>query len=197
MVESLTEPNEILFQNLLGEVRSSRKYRGLDLPEETLHDLLAQALTRQPNPKAALKTVREKLHNIVAPYLGDPDYAAAAQRLTDAYATGQEIDIKSACLELLGAHASTRERIPLLAEIYARLWQVTGKPEVLLDLACGLHPFSLPWMGLAAQAEYYAFDIHTPRVGLINHFFQLAGQAGKALVQDILVQPPRMKADVA
>lgn len=197
MVESLNDTDESLLQALLSEVHASRKYRRLELPEATLRDLLDQELARQANPKAAMKSVREKLHNIVAPYLGDPDYTAAADRLSEAYSSGRESAEKSACLELLGSHASTRERIPILGEFYDRLWQVTGKPDTLLDLACGLHPFSLPWMELAPTASYYAFDIHTPRVELINHFFQLAGQAGQAVVQDILVKPPDLPTDVA
>ena len=197
MVEPLVDSNEALLQTLLNEIHSSRKYRGLNLPEETLRDLLDQALAHQPNAKAALKSVREKLHNIVAPYLGDPDYASAEQILSNAYASGRAELEKSACLELLNAHASTRERIALFDKFYSNLWQVTGKPGILLDLACGLHPFSLPWMDLPATTAYYAYDIHTPRVGLINHFFKLAGQAGKAFVQDILVQPPKIESDVA
>lgn len=197
MSEHSSEPPESLFQELLREVRASRKYRALDLPEETLHDLLSRALERQPNPKAALKIVREKLHNIVAPYLGDPDYTRAAGMLQAAFTDGSPEAVRAACLELLQSHASTRERIPLLEEFYPRLWQVSGKPSVLLDLACGLHPFSLPWMGLPAGCEYFAYDIHAPRVALINQFFRLTGQPGQALVQDVLVHPPSIEADAA
>lgn len=197
MADPITDPQETLFQELLREVRSSRKYRSLDLPEETLRDLLARALERQPNPRAALKIVREKLHNIVAPYLGDPDYTLAAGLLQSAFTGGSAEAVRAACLELLRSHASTRERIPLLEDFYPRLWQVSGKPSVLLDLACGLHPFSLPWMGLSQQTQYYVYDIHAPRIALINQFFRLAGQSGAAVVQDILVQPPEVEADAA
>ena len=59
-VKTLLEPPEALLQELLREVRSSRKYRDLDIPEETLRDLLTQALERQPNSKAALKVIKDK-----------------------------------------------------------------------------------------------------------------------------------------
>jgi 16S rRNA (guanine(1405)-N(7))-methyltransferase len=196
-VKTLLEPPEALLQELLREVRSSRKYRDLDIPEETLRDLLTQALERQPNSKAALKVVREKLHNIVAPYLGDPDYPQASRDMAAAFASKQSESVRAACLKLLQAHASTRERIPLLDSFYPRLWEVTELPSSLLDLACGLHPFSLPWMGLSKESQYYAYDIHAPRIALINEFFQLAAQTGAAFNQDILVQPPQLQADVA
>ncbi len=193
----MSGPPESLFQELLREVRASRKYRALDLPEETLRDLLSRALERHSNPKAALQSVREKLHNIVAPYLGDPDYTRAAGELRGAFSDGSPATIRAACLRLLQSHASTRERIPLLEDFYQRLWRVSGPPAVLLDLACGLNPFSLPWMGLPAGCQYLAYDIHAPRVALINQFFRLAGQPGQALVQDVLVHPPEIAADAA
>lgn len=179
---------------LVTELLESKKYRDARLPAETVRDLLEQELPHYRSRKDALEAVRKKLHNIVAPYLGDPDYAAAAQDLTDAPAQGT---LREACLRILGAHASTRERIPILEAFYARLFAVTGQPRVILDLACALHPFSFPWMGLPADTRYYAYDIHAPRLELINHFFGLLGLPRLAIQQDILVDPPQVEADVA
>lgn len=179
---------------LVNELLESKKYRDMRLPAETVRDLLAQELPRYRTRKEALEAVRTKLHNIVAPYLGDPDYAAAAQELTLAAEGGK---LREACLRILEAHASTRERIPILSEFYARLFAVTGRPQVILDLACALHPFSFPWMDLPASTQYYAYDIHAPRLELINHFFGLLGLPRLAQQQDILVEPPQVQADVA
>ena len=197
----LTQPKpgeaEDLFQTLIADLRSSRKYRHLDIPEETLRDLLTQEALPQRSHKEVIKAVREKLHNIVAPYLGDPDYHQAAEWLNQAFEEGSDCAVQAVCLQLLQSHASTQERIPLMDQIYPALWAVTGKPTVLLDLACGLHPFSLPWMGLDKGVEYLAYDIHKARIDLIDQFFQLFGQAGKAFHKDILVNPPQISADVA
>ena len=153
---------------LIAELRSLRKYRDLDLPEETVRDLLIQELPHYRSERDALKAVRQKLHNIVAPYLGDPDYTAAEAQLVTAQTAGPEA-LRTACAEIMGAHASTRERVPLLGEFYPRLFGLTGRPRVILDLACGLHPLGLPWMGLPQLAEH----------------------------RDILVNPPQIEADVA
>ena len=51
----------------IDDILSSRPYRGLDLPAETVRALLAQELPRHRSQKDALKSVRQKLHNIVAP----------------------------------------------------------------------------------------------------------------------------------
>lgn len=186
-----------LLEDLVAEVRAARKYRGIDIPTATLYDLLRQELERRPTQRAALQAVREKLHNIVAPYLGDPHYPAARVLLEDAFQSGQAAEIRAACLKMLSSHASTRERIPLLESFYPRLWQITGQPKAVLDLACGLHPFGLPWMSLDSQTRYFAYDLHRPRVDLLNHFFRLSGLEPLAYHQDILVRPPEQSADVA
>ena len=74
-----TDTAEQLLARLNREIQTSHKYRGLDLPLETLRDLLDQELIKGRRGGDAVQAVREKLHNIIAPYLGDPDYAAARE----------------------------------------------------------------------------------------------------------------------
>lgn len=181
----------------LQSILASRKYRGLGIPAETLLSLVEQERSHGRPPKEIEQAVREKLHHIVAPYLGDPDYAAAHTRLEEAFSTGDREQVKTVCRDLLAAHASTRERLPVLDEFYPRLFALTGLPQTVLDLACGLHPFGLPWMGLPEGARYAAYDLHQPRIELINHFLRLSGRPALGFHQDILVEPPRMEADVA
>lgn len=182
---------------IIAEILNSRKYRGLNLPEDTLRDLLEREMPRHRSGKDADKAVRQKLHNIIAPYLGDPDYPAAHESLAAAFATHDPNQIETACLDLLSAHASTRERIPHMRSFYSSIWQVTGVPQTILDLACGLNPFSWRWMGLPANIKYYAYDLHRPRIELIQHYFELEGLAPLAFCEDILVHPPQLAADVA
>lgn len=183
-------------QPFIDEILQSKKYRGLDLTESTVRSLLEQELPRHRHRKDALDSVRSILHNIVAPYLGDPDYAAAAGMFDRAFASGEEA-VRAACLEILAAHASTKERIPILEQFYAGIFAAVGRPAVILDLACGLNPFAFPWMGLPVTTRYYAYDIHRPRLGLINHYFRLQGLAELGVHRDILVDPPEVEADAA
>ncbi len=186
------DPIELLVDELL----NSRKYRALNLPAETVRDLLEQELPRHRSGKDALKAVRHKLHTIVAPYLGDPDYDRVVSDLRAAAAAGPDA-LRAACTDVLAAHASTRERLQVLDDFYPRLFAVTGQPRSILDLACGLNPFSWPWMGLPASTQYHAYDIHAPRVAAINTFFETQGLAPLAEVRDVLVRPPEIEADVA
>ena len=190
---SLEEKIEIQINNLL----QSKKYKALGIPPETLHDLVLTEYLNHRNDKEALKSVRQKLHNIIAPYLGDPDYEAEGQHLTAVFSNESENDIKDACLSILKTHASTRERIPILDEFYQGIFAHTGRPKVILDLACALNPFSIPCMRLPAGTRYYAYDIHQPRLNLINQFLQLLDLEPLAEKRDILLSPPEVKADVA
>jgi len=185
------------YDSLIDTILQSRKYRDLAIPTETVRNLLEQELPRYRTQKETLEVVRKKLHNIVAPYLGDPDYPAAAQNLERAFASGEVAQIRQVCLSILEMHASSKERMPILDGFYDRLFSLTGKPKTILDLACGLNPFALPWMGLPADIRYYAYDIHQPRLNLINLFFSLQGIEPLGIKQDIVVDPPQVAAEVA
>lgn len=186
-----------LVEQMVQELAQSKKYRQLALSADTLQDVVAQEARTHTNKRAALDAARKKLHNIVAPYLGDPDYTQAAQRLDLAFQTLDAAQIRLVCAEIMQAHVSTRERLPILDDLYPAIFALTGIPHAILDLACGIHPLSLPWMGLPGDAQYFAYDILSERVNFLNHFFTLHGLNSTAKVQDILVNPPTETGDIA
>ncbi len=73
---------------------------------------------------------------------------------------------------LLATHSSTKERLPHYEELYQKIWQVTAKPEKIIDLGCGINPFSIPLMNLS-KLNYYAYDISEEEIGLLKQFFHL------------------------
>ena len=189
--------SELDLQSLVLEVLNSRKYRHLGIPPETVEDLLSQELGRNRGQKEAVKETKKKLHNIVAPYLGDPDFAKAEDALERAIRSQDDGEIKATCASLLSEHASTRERQPILEQFYRQIFTVTGEPDAILDLACGLNPLSFPWMGLPKSVRYYAYDLNRPRLALIHRFFTLLGMQAYGEVRDILLTPPVETAHVA
>jgi 16S rRNA (guanine(1405)-N(7))-methyltransferase len=182
---------------MVDKILQSPKYRSFGIPRETVIELLRREFDKKRTKKEAVKITRQKLHNIIAPYLGDPDYQQAGEALLKAYQDGGDPSLKEVCVHLLEAHASTRERIPILSEFYKQIFTFTGQPDIILDLACGMHPFGFPWMGLPVSTRYYAYDIHQPRIDLINDFFNLLGMRSLAFAHDILIRPPTVRADVA
>ncbi len=185
-------------------VKQSNKYG--DASEETIRMLAETAVRQHKKRKAAIKAVRAQLHSIMAPYLGDPAYETAVARLETVFAAGDAAQIKAVCWDILGDHLSTRERLPILPDFYPRIFEVTGQPNTILDIACGLNPLAWPWMGLdggqraaggGERFRFYAYDIHEARVVFLNRFFQLAGLPQLAKLQDVALDLPQERGDVA
>jgi len=181
-------------ESIVAKIKQSKKYR--DTHEATIRELAAVALQHYKKPKQATKAVRKRLHSIMAPYLGDPNYAAASLALAGAFAAADSEQIKQVCHDVLYSHLSTRERLPIMEDFYQKIFQVTGLPGRILDIACGLNPLAFPWMGLPASTEYIAYDIHEPRISFINDYFQLQGLPQLAHVHDVALNFPQEKADV-
>lgn len=179
------------------KILDSAKYRNTGLHPETVKDLIYQEMQKYSSIRQILKAVRVKLHNIVAPYLGEPNYDVLSEKLDKIIDTSLEShDLQSFCLEVLKQHASTAERIPFMEDFYSQLFTEVGMPSSILDLACGLHPFFFPWMGLPLTTRYYAYDIIQPRIEFINHFFTKIKIEPLAENRDILINPPKFKADL-
>lgn len=182
---------------MVAKLIGAKKYRAIGISEDTVRDILVTELERQPNEKVALQSAKKKLHEVMALYLGDPDYERASLDLAQVFDSGEEDAIKATCANLMAIHDSTRERLPLLDTFYAQIFAVTGVPGTILDIACALNPLAIPWMGLANDARFYAYDIHQQRLDFLNTYFSLQGVSGGAFNRDILVNYPEESGDVA
>ena len=197
-------PPDSIVDAVVTAIKNSRKYG--DTSEATIRQLAEEAARQHKKPKAVIKAVRARLHSIMAPYLGDPDYTAVSEQLTAAFANHDEERITQLCRQSLEAHLSTRERLPIMADFYRQIFAVTGQPHSVLDIACALNPLALRWMFPefrnqypvgSNQLRFYAYDIHEPRIDFINHYFQLEGLEPLARVQDVAMHFPQEQADVA
>jgi 16S rRNA (guanine(1405)-N(7))-methyltransferase len=178
-------------------ILQSKKYKNLNIPLETIQGLLAQPEAQRLGSRELQKWLKRKLHNIVADYLGDPDYNSKTSEMDQVFSSEEENLKKEFCRKILQSHASTRERLEHIPEFYDGIFRVTGKAHSILDLACGLNPFAFPWMGLDTSTQYHAYDIHQPRIDFINHYFGKLHLALLAEHRDILVTPPTKRADIA
>ncbi len=186
---------EAEIQAIIAEIKAAKKYREMDMLEATVRDIILRELPHYKKPKEAIKAARKKLHKVMAPYLGDPDYEEATQALKNAWADPAQL--KHVCQQILAIHDSTRERLDLIETFYTDIFAITGKPQTILDIACGLNPLFFPWMGLESLT-LYAYDIHQQRVDFLNTYIQgQAGLDGSAIMQDILIHHPQESGDVA
>jgi 16S rRNA (guanine(1405)-N(7))-methyltransferase len=188
-------PLEPQLDDAVERIGGTRKYRSL--ARETIRDVVRHELRRAAGqrPAAALATAREALHRVAAYYLGEPDYGRALAALEAAQ--GDPAALESACRGILERHVSTRERLPVMAELYAAVFARTGTPASVADLASACNPFAFRWMGLDRAVRYRAYDINAEMVSLVARYFRIEGIAGSAELRDILCSPPEERADVA
>jgi 16S rRNA (guanine(1405)-N(7))-methyltransferase len=99
------------------------------------------------------------------------------------------------CQQILRTHVSTAERLDDLEAVFEAIWAVTGQPTRVMDLACGLNPFVLPWMG--PIDEYLACDIDVRLASCVGKFFENIEFNGVSVCHDLLVTVPDWEADVA
>jgi 16S rRNA (guanine(1405)-N(7))-methyltransferase len=179
---------------IINRVLRSRRYRGVD--RSILQRLVAEELPRSRNPDDAVKRVKRRLHQAVGAFRGAPrgDPLAAVRAAWN----GDLADdaFRTACADVLRAHASTAERIPHLHRFYPSIWSRIGVPDRLLDIGCGLAPLALPWMGIGA-ATYLATDIDRRALDMVASFCELVGQPHEVRIVDAIAGAPTDEADVA
>jgi 16S rRNA (guanine(1405)-N(7))-methyltransferase len=174
------------------KILNNKKYRTLNLTEATVLDLIAQVEADGVAKKQVEKAVREKLHNIVAPYLEEVDYAAAIQELSTI--PQQDKDALYMFAEkMLRAHTSTDERMDNLDDFYGYLAsQMPKKEEIrIADFACAMNPFAIQWMHLPSGSSFYAYDLNGARMDLLNLYFAKTDFRAEAVHCDIIVNPPQ------
>lgn len=179
-----------------GEVveRVLRSARYRDVDPAMLARMAAEEQPRARNIDDAVKRVKRRLHQAVGAFRGS--------ERADAMSAAWDGDLgdptfRSACIDVLRAHASTRERLAALDAFYPPIWAVTGLPHSVLDLACGLNPVTLPWMGLPADAMYVASDVDGRPLRAVEAFLELVGQPHRVEARDLVADPPGDRADVA
>lgn len=183
-------------ERLVDETLASAKYR--DICPDLVRSIGSQELARRRSFKEAVKSTRNKLHQVSGAYMvNHQQYAHWHSELQQAVSQGQPSAIRAICRQIMHNHASTRERLPLLDTFYTTLLADLPPIHSILDIACGLNPLAIPWMPLAAAASYYAYDIRQHLVDFLQLSITLLGLAGHAESRDIIQDCPEHEVDVA
>lgn len=172
------------------ELQVSKKYKYVC--EDTLNRIAGWAVERY-DAKKAVKAAKNKLHQVYGAYFEKMNPDKIREQMDKLAGTGSpdETALKTAALTIMKHHTSTAERMPFMEQFYRDLFARIGKPRKILDLACGLNPFSAPWMGLEPGAEYIAIDIDTRLMVAIRTFFKYLEGSYVARCSDILVSLPQ------
>jgi 16S rRNA (guanine(1405)-N(7))-methyltransferase len=180
---------DTVFQKL----KESRKYKYLC--DDTLYRISGWALQRFEG-KQVVKAAKKKLHQVYGAYFEVFQPGKIQKKLNRISSEPDTGSLKTIALEIMESHTSTSERVLFMEQFYPDLFKRIGKPKKILDLACGLNPFAVLWMDLEQDVEYYAYDIDTRFIALINTFFGYLNRNYKAQCSDILVSIPEKEADV-
>jgi 16S rRNA (guanine(1405)-N(7))-methyltransferase len=179
--------------------RVARSARYGDVDPGLVARLAAEELPRSRNLDDAVKRVKRRLHQAVGAFRGATEADRVLAPIRAAW-SGDLADaaFRAACRASLAGHASTRERVGDLDAFYSGIWAAAGgTPHSVVDLACGLGPLALPWMGLERDARIVATDADRRPLAVVAAFLELVGQPHDTEARDLVRDLPSGRADVA
>ncbi len=181
---------------LVEAVTGSAKYAAI--APDLIRSIGRRELDIRPRLKEAVKQTKRKLHQVAAAYLHVPiDYERALDDLREAKAAGGRQEMRDVCRELMRLHASTAERVPIMERFYRRVLRPLCPFRSLLDVACGLNPLSIPWMGIGSDVAYYGYEAYADMAAFLDQALALLEVPGCVEPQDVIAHPPVRVADVA
>ena len=179
---------------VVARVLAGAKYRQLD--EAVVRRFAAEAVarTRPGRRDEAVKYAKRKLHQAFGAFLtGSP--ARAVVSCVEAVVSGRA-DLRAACLGAMRAHASTAERAAEVEGFYAQVAEWSGPVASVADLACGLNPLAIPWMGLAPGTRYACFDIDRELQAALLRLGEIVPVTMSSETCDLVAGPPAVEADL-
>jgi 16S rRNA (guanine(1405)-N(7))-methyltransferase len=192
----MSETEKDQLEQLVSAILESSKYRMVC--QDFIRLIGSQELTKRPNLKAAIKSSKNKLHQVGGAYLDHKtNYAVWLDELRKATQSKNREDLLKVCREIMSHHSSTKERLAILDQFYTTILSKITPIHSVLDIACGLNPLAIPWMPLTGKVNYYACDIYQDMMDFLNCFIEIIGLNGRAKICDALQFTPNEKVDVA
>ena len=144
--------------------------------------------------RPTLKKVREKLHHLYASYhtRETKKIFSLLDELKKELKKKPLEETKESHKQLLAAHRSTKERVPLLDTFYEEIFSYTGVPKHIVDIACGLNPLTAPWIG---KTTIEGFELSELECEVINQYGIITRQNISAQRVDLLIHLPKLKAE--
>ena len=113
----MSNPDETDLFALIKAVKESPKYRRVHA--DLIANLGKRELDKGRRLKEAVKATKNKLHQIGGAYLdGEVHYTDWLAELLQADGENGSQGLRRACETIMGHHASTRERLPIIESFY-------------------------------------------------------------------------------
>lgn len=164
------------------------------VPSSLAEGIARQELAKGFGEKEAVKRLKGRLHQLMLSF--EPD-AGRVFSLEERMRKNTDRDeLKNLALEGLKLHSSTKERLCHMEEAYSFCFS-NLRPSSVLDLACGMNPLALPWMGLPDDVIYTAADASGLCGRLVGAFFATWKANGSFTQTDLSADMPEGSYDVA
>lgn len=187
--------NQPDLEELARQVQALEKYR--HITTDLVKDLLARELAKRPGSREAVKAVRNKLHQVGGAYQERPlPYQTWLAELAALPVDLHDPVVLSYLQRILPAHASTRERVPILSRFFHDCLSEIGEVSSVLDIACGLNPLAIPWMPLKPGFSYNAVDIYADMADFLNQYFAHFNINGSTLLADVTKTIPAVDVEL-
>ncbi len=177
MLINKTIIEETLIVDLIVAIK--RKKELSTITNEFVRDILMEYFKQNPksissikNPKSTvyktvLKQVRSKLRRSYGLFRTEED-----AKTREALLNNLKKNPKAYAIQILETHSSTKERAKDYERIYKNIFTITKKPKRLLDIGCGINPFSFPLMK-TKNLIYHAYDISEYEINQIQQYFDI------------------------
>jgi len=214
----MIDKEKVQLDQLVDAVLKSSRYKSAC--EDFIRNIGQKELAKQRNLKEAIKATKNKLHQVSGTYLDSgANYAVWLDELREA---SQKWEVESGkwevkrsgkeevgsgwtnrdnllkvCERIMNYHSSTRERLQILDQFYHTTLTKLAPIRSVIDVACGFNPLSIPWMPLAEDVEYYAYDIYHDMMKFIDEFMTIIHVKGHTQVCDMTQFCPTDKVEMA
>ena len=172
-------------EDILRKIKQSKKYKTIS--EGVILAEIEKYIRKNPRyeiykDKKILSEIKAELHKIHG------SFQKISKRKREKYFEKLEKNSEDEEIvkKILLTNRSTKERLENYEKIYKKIFEITGKPETIVDLGCGLNPLSFIFMNLN-KAKYSAYDIDEEDILLINKYFHLMKKrvSGKAEIMNL------------
>lgn len=142
---------------------------------------VTRALIKNFNPKSSaykqtIKNVRARLRKLYGLFRVGEGLRERRKLIEELLVKPKDKKIITA---ILSTHSSTKERLPFYDSLYKKIFKITGKPNSIIDVGCGINPFSLSYMNLK-KLTYYAYDISDKDINNLNEYFRIVRKKNKS-----------------
>ncbi|MDO9546850.1 MAG: hypothetical protein Q7J07_08915 [Pelolinea sp.] len=156
---------ETLIEYVLEKPKYNQINRGL------IESIARTELAKGRKPKETRKAVLSKLHQVGTAYFSQKhEYGRWESTLASLPTDIHSTEVKDFCTDVMRAHYSTDERLPILEDLYQTILSTIQPIPSVLDLACGLNPLALPWMPVEEDVQYTGCDIFADMIEFLNTF---------------------------